>query len=109
MRVLFRSPEQWDNARAVLIESAKRLQDAGATALMIAANSMHKLAEDIGAGIAIPLIHIVDETGEKMRADGIKTAAVIVTRHVITARSEARRVGKECVSTCRFRCSPFLL
>src|SRR3546814_2326337 len=84
MRVLFRSPEQWDNARAVLIESAKRLQDAGATALMIAANSMHKLAEDIGAGIAIPLIHIVDETGEKMRADGIKTAAVIGTRNVMT-------------------------
>src|SRR3546814_742433 len=78
------TPEQWDNARAVLIESAKRLQDAGATALMIAANSTHKLAEDIGAGIAIPLIHIVDETGEKMRADGIKTAAVIGTRNVMT-------------------------
>src|SRR3546814_8870789 len=45
---------------------------------------MHKLAEDIGAGIAIPLIHIVDETGEKMRADGIKTAAVIGTRNVMT-------------------------
>src|SRR3546814_20030829 len=24
-----------------------------------------------------------------------------------TARSEARRVGKECVSTCRSRCSPY--
>lgn len=78
------TPEQWDHARAVLIESAKRLQDAGATALMIAANSMHKLAEDVGAAIAIPLIHIVDETGEKMRADGIRTAAVIGTRNVMT-------------------------
>src|SRR3546814_14814780 len=26
---------------------------------------------------------------------------------VIDARSEVRRVGKECVSTCRFRWSPF--
>jgi len=78
------TPEQWDHARAVLIESAKRLQDAGATALMIAANSMHKLAEDVGAAIDIPLIHIVDETGEKMRADGIRTAAVIGTRNVMT-------------------------
>src|SRR3546814_12663571 len=25
-----------------------------------------------------------------------------------TVRSEGRRVGKECVSTCRFRCSPYL-
>src|SRR3546814_20795563 len=26
--------------------------------------------------------------------------------HRIIARSEERRVGKECVSTCRYRCSP---
>src|SRR3546814_7723942 len=39
------TPGQWDHARDVLIESAKRLQDDGATALMIAANSMPKLAD----------------------------------------------------------------
>lgn len=75
---------EWDHARDVLIASAKRLQDAGATALMIAANSMHKVAPEISAEISIPLIHIVDTTGEKMRADGIKSAAVIGTRNVMT-------------------------
>ena len=78
------TPEQWDHAKEVLIASAKRLEGAGATALMIAANSMHKVAEDVAAAISIPLIHIVDETGEKMRADGIKSAAVIGTRNVMT-------------------------
>ena len=78
------SPEQWEHAKAVLIASAQRLEAAGATALMIAANSMHKVAEDVAAAIAIPLIHIVDETGEKMRADGVKSAAVIGTRNVMT-------------------------
>src|SRR3546814_17752831 len=29
-----------------------------------------------------------------------------VTRRGTLVRSEERRVGKECVSTCRFRCSP---
>src|SRR3546814_11162942 len=82
------TPEQWDHARDVLIESAKRLQDAGATALMIAANSMHKLAEEVGAAISITPLHIVDETGEKMRAAGVRTAA----------GSETRRVGQEWVS-----------
>src|SRR3546814_14518544 len=28
-------------------------------------------------------------------------------RHLVAARSEARRVGKECVSTCRSRWSPY--
>jgi len=78
------TPEQWDNAKAILIASAQRLEAAGATALMIAANSMHKVAEEIGAAISIPILHIVDETGEKMRADGVKSAAVIGTRNVMT-------------------------
>lgn len=78
------TPEQWDHAKELLIASAKRLETAGATALMIAANSMHKVAEDVAAEISIPLIHIVDETGEKMRADGIKAAAVVGTHNVMT-------------------------
>ncbi len=78
------TPEQWAHAKDVLIASAQRLEAAGATALMIAANSMHKIAEDIGAAISIPILHIVDETGEKMKADGIKAAAVIGTRNVMT-------------------------
>jgi aspartate racemase len=78
------TPEQWAHARDVLIESARRLEAAGATALMIAANSMHKVAGEVAAAISIPLIHIVDETGEKMQADGVKSAAVIGTRNVMT-------------------------
>lgn len=76
--------EQWAHAKAVLVESAKRLEGAGATALMIAANSMHKVADDVAAAISIPLIHIVDETGKKMQADRVKAAAVIGTHNVMT-------------------------
>lgn len=78
------TPEQWAHAKEVLIASAQRLEAAGATALMVAANSMHKLADDISAAISIPLLHIVDETGEKMQADKVKSAAVIGTRNVMT-------------------------
>lgn len=78
------TPEQWEHAKEVLIASARRLETAGATALMIAANSMHKVADDVAAAISIPLIHIVDATGEKMKADGITAAAVIGTHNVMT-------------------------
>src|SRR3546814_1074085 len=46
--------EQWAHAKEVLIASAQRLEAAGATALMIAANSMHKVAGDVAAAISIP-------------------------------------------------------
>lgn len=78
------TPEQWDHAKSVLIASAQRLETAGASALMIAANSMHKIAADIAAAIRIPLIHIVDETGVRLQADGVKAAAVIGTQNVMT-------------------------
>jgi len=78
------TPEQWDNAKTILIASAQRLEAAGATALMVAANSMHKIANEIAGAVSIPLLHIVDETGERLKADGIKSAAVIGTRNVMT-------------------------
>ena len=78
------TPEQWAHAQEVLIASAQRLEAAGATALMVAANSMHKLADEIAGAISIPLLHIVNETGEKMQADKVRSAAVIGTRNVTT-------------------------
>src|SRR3546814_3688153 len=70
--------------------SAQRLEAAGATALMIAANSMHKVAGDVAAAISIPILHIVDETGEKMKADGVKAAAVRSEEHTSELQSLMR-------------------
>src|SRR3546814_6034352 len=47
------------------------------------------------------------------RVDGIFAAAMIAPHAIFRAddaadRSEERRVGQECVSTCRFRLSPYL-
>ena len=39
-----------------------RLEAAGATAILISANSMYRVAETIEAAISVPLIHIIDET-----------------------------------------------
>src|SRR3546814_17824018 len=36
-----------------------------------------------------------------------RTAGERLAHHLISARSEERRVGKECVSTCRSRGSPY--
>ncbi len=78
------TPEQWAHAKDVLTASAQRLEAAGATALMVAANSMHKIATEIAESVSIPLIHIVEVTGEKLKADGVQSAAVIGTRNVMT-------------------------
>jgi aspartate racemase len=77
------SPEDWARAAKVLSDSAKRLEKAGATALIIGANSMHKVYDQVAAKVSIPIIHIADCVAERLVAKGVKKAALIGTRNVM--------------------------
>src|SRR3546814_12886955 len=58
-----------------------------------------------------PSEDLVRELRVKAREAGVMTPHVLADGSTLaqreTARSEARRVGKECVSTCRSRWSPY--
>lgn len=73
----------WDRAAGVLSDSARRLEVAGATALLIGANSMHKVYDRVAESVSIPIIHIAECVGEKMVKDGVRKAALIGTRNVM--------------------------
>ena len=74
----------WDGAAQTLAESAKRLEAAGAGALIIAANSMHRVYEEVAAAVSIPIIHIADCVGKRMAEKGVKRAALLGTNAVMT-------------------------
>lgn len=74
----------WDRAAKILSESAKRLETAGAGALIIAANSMHRVYDEVAAAVSIPIIHIADSVGRRMAQRGVKTAALLGTSAVMT-------------------------
>lgn len=75
--------EDWDRATGILKESAQRLEGAGATALVIGANSMHKVYDEVAASVSIPIIHIAECVGARMAAKGVRKAALIGTRNVM--------------------------
>jgi aspartate racemase len=92
--LLYRLQEQdeWDGAAAILSESARRLEAAGAGALIIAANSMHKVYDKVAEAVSVPIFHIAECVGERMAADGVTTAALIGTRNVMTESFYRRRL-----------------
>ncbi len=77
------SAEEWRRAAGVLADSAQRLEAAGATALLIGANAMHKVYDEVQAAVSIPIIHIAECVAERMAASGVKKAALIGTRNVM--------------------------
>ena len=82
----------WDHAGEVLSASAKRLADAGAGALLICANSMHKVYDRVAEAAGVPVLHIADCVGREMNAAGIESAALIGTRNVMTESFYRRRL-----------------
>ena len=75
--------EEWKRAAGVLADSAKRLEKAGATAIIIGANSMHKVYDQVAGAVKVPVIHIADCVAARMERDGIKKAGLIGTRNVM--------------------------
>ena len=87
-----REEREWKRAGEILSESAKRLEGAGAEALIINANSMHKLYDDIAANVGIPILHIADCVGKALKDAGCKTAAILGTRNVMTESFYRKRL-----------------
>jgi aspartate racemase len=92
------SAQDWDCAATQLIAAAQNLEKAGAQGVVICANSMHTIYDRIAAAIAIPVIHIADVVGDKMQADGIKSAALVGTRNVMTEKFYRQRLVSRGVS-----------
>lgn len=77
------SAEDWSRAADTLSDSARRLEQAGASAVLIGANSMHKVYDKVAGSVSVPVLHIADCVGERMVAKGAKHAALLGTRNVM--------------------------
>lgn len=90
--------EDWDCAAGQLIASAQRLEQAGAGSLLICANSMHRVYDEVQAAVGVPIIHIADVVGDRMKADGVERAALLGTRNVMTEKFYRQRLVSHGVS-----------
>jgi len=70
----------WPALAQLLVDAARRVEQAGAEALVLASNTMHKVAEEIESAIDIPLIHVVDVTAAALERDGVERVGLLGTR-----------------------------
>lgn len=71
---------RWRDAGNRLAAIARRLEGAGAEVIVLATNTMHKIADEIKSAISVPFLHIADATAEKIFASGKRKPAIMATR-----------------------------
>jgi aspartate racemase len=70
---------EWDAAGAMLNDQAKALERGGAELIVLATNTMHKLANHMMDGVTIPFIHIADATALAINNKGLKNPGLMAT------------------------------
>lgn len=75
--------DRWDEAGDLLADAASRLEAAGADFVLVATNTMHRVAPAIESAVSIPLVHIVDVTADAASAAGLDTLGVLGTAPVM--------------------------
>ncbi len=70
---------QWDEAGRRLACIAQALAGAGAQAIVLCTNTMHKVADAIERAANVPLLHIADPTAAAIKAAGLSRVGLLGT------------------------------
>lgn len=93
------SADNWDGLGEELAKDARWLQDGGAEAILICANTMHMVAPAVEAAVDIPVINIIDETAKAILAAGLDSAGLLATGYTMRMPFYRERMAANGVTT----------
>ncbi len=88
----------WPALAASMQQAARSVQASGADFLLIATNTMHKVAAAVEQAIDIPLLHIGDATAKALLADGICKLGLLGTRFTMEQDFYKQRLQQQGLS-----------
>ncbi|WP_373767603.1 aspartate/glutamate racemase family protein [Glaesserella sp.] len=69
----------WQKAGEILADAGKKLETIGANGILLATNTMHKVAPQIIQAVQVPFLHILDATARAIKAQGLRKIALLGT------------------------------
>jgi aspartate racemase len=69
----------WDAAGVLLNKEARALDRGGAQVIILATNTMHKVATQMMIGVNVPFIHIADATAKAINEKGLRRPGLMAT------------------------------
>lgn len=91
--------DDWDGIAAIMCEAARQLEKAGADCLLIGANTMHKIADEIQAVVKIPVIHVAVVTADAIKKKNLQTVALLGTKYVMQQDFYKNKLAQQGIST----------
>jgi aspartate racemase len=86
---------RWDELTVLMVDAAQRVERAGAELLVICANTMHMMADEVQKGVRIPLLHIGDVTAEAVRSRSFNRVGLLGTRFTMEQDFYKERLRKK--------------
>jgi aspartate racemase len=71
---------RWDEAAALLVAAATRLERSGADLVVLCSNTLHRVAGEIEASIGVPFVHLADAVAAGVRARGLSRVGLLGSR-----------------------------
>jgi aspartate racemase len=70
----------WDRIAAHVCQAARQLEAGGADFVLLASNTIHKVAGAVEAAISVPFLHVIDATAAAILRRGFHTVGLLGTR-----------------------------
>ncbi|NJQ05976.1 aspartate/glutamate racemase family protein [Streptomyces lonarensis] len=83
---------RWEEAGELLAGAARALEAAGADLVLICTNTMHKVADQVQAAVAVPLLHLADATADAVLGTGLRTVGLLGTAFTMEQDFYRRRL-----------------
>ena len=74
---------RWDLLNKKMAEAGTNLENAGASCILICANTMHLCIDAVRKEVRIPVIHIADSTAKEIQKKGIQKVALLGTKYTM--------------------------
>ena len=74
---------RWDLLNKKMAEAGTNLENAGASCILICANTMHLCIDSVRKVVRIPVIHIADSTAKEIQKKGIQKVALLGTKYTM--------------------------
>jgi aspartate racemase len=87
--------DKWKDLENEMIRVSRKLKESGANFIVVCTNTMHKVVGNFEAEVGIPLLHVADVIGEKLKIDRIRKVGLLGTKFTMKEDFYKMRIKKK--------------